>query len=176
VLREIVTVGIDTLRPYPGNARRGDVDAIAASLEANGQFQPLIVQQSTEHVLIGNHTLRAARKLKWRKIDIAYVDVDDNQARKIVLAANRTADLATYDLDALAVLLSEVDDLTGTGFTADDLAGLHDQDPAEEEPGGVSDGDGKKVRWGVVVYCADESEQLELMSMLLEEGRDCRAL
>lgn len=176
MLGQIVTVGIDTLRPYPGNARRGDVEAIASSLEVNGQFQPLIVQQSTEYVLIGNHTLRAARKLKWRKIDIAHVDVDDDQARKIVLAANRTSDLATYDLDALAVLLSEAGDLTGTGFTADDLTGLlDDQDPAEEQPGGVT-GDGKKVRWGVVVYCDDEKDQLELMSTLLEEGRDCRAL
>lgn len=176
MLREIHTVGVDNIKPYPGNARRGDVDAIAASLETNGQFQPLIVQESTRYVLIGNHTLRAARKLKWRTIDIAYIDVDDDRARKIVLAANRTADLATYDLDALAILLSEVDDLTGTGYTNDDLAGLQDQDPADDEPGGVSDGQGKKVRWGVVVYCDNESDQLQLMSSLLEEGRDCRAL
>lgn len=173
ILGPIVRVRLSSLNTYPGNARRGDVEAIAKSLEVNGQFQPLIVQKSSDNVLIGNHTMRAMRKIRWAECDAAYLDVDDDEARKIVLAANRTGDLATYDLDALAELLNQVDDLEGTGFTNDDLAGLL------EEPG-TGDPDTtereKPVRLGVVIYTNTEAEQMELMAEMLEQGYDARAL
>jgi ParB-like chromosome segregation protein Spo0J len=151
--------------------RRGDVDAIAKSLETFGQFQPVVVQRSTNFVLIGNHTLAAARQLRWAHIAAAYVDVDDEMARKIVLAANRTSDLATYDLDALAALLREVDDFTGTGFSSDDLSELLDDEPAVEEKERESN---KQI--GVVVYTDTVERQMELMATLLEEGWEARAL
>lgn len=161
------------LEPYPGNARRGDVDAIAKSLEINGQFQPIIYQASTMYVLVGNHTLRAARKLRWANVEAAPVEVNDEQAKKIVLAANRTADLATYDLDALAALLSDVDDLDGTGFTDADLVGLLDPETGEE---GTSKDSERKVRWGCVIYTDDEDQQMATMETLLEQGYNVRAL
>lgn len=161
------------LEPYPGNARRGDVDAIAKSLQVNGQFQPIIYQLSTQYVLVGNHTLRAAQNLRWAEVQAAPVDVDDEQARKIVLAANRTSDLATYDLDALVGLLRDVDDLEGTGFTSDDLSELLDDG---NEPEGDAPDRESKQRTGVVIYTRTEEEQLELMSRMLEEGWEARAL
>jgi ParB-like chromosome segregation protein Spo0J len=172
---QIVNVPITSLKEYPGNARRGDVEAIAESLRTNGQFQPLIVQESTRYILIGNHTLKAARDhLRWPDIDAAFLDVDDMAARKIVLAANRTADLATYDLDDLQALLHQVDDLEGTGYTADDLSGLDDADEGETTSS-ERDRD-TSTRLGVVVYCDTEEEQLLLLEVLLEEGRNARAL
>lgn len=173
ILGPIERVRTSDLEPYPGNARRGDVDAIAKSLEINGQFQPVIYQLSTRYILIGNHTHQAIRKLRWADLDAAGLDVDDDQAKKIVLAANRTADLATYDLDALASLLSSVDDLDGTGFTDADLVGLLQDDMGEQ---GESRERDPKIRWGVVVYVEDEEEQLQLMEQFLEEGRNVRAL
>lgn len=173
ILGPIERVRTSELDLYPGNARVGDVDKIAESLKVNGQFAPIIAQRSTGYVLAGNHTLRAARQLRWAEIDVSYIDVDDEQAKKIVLASNRTADLATYDLDALGVLLSSLDDLDGTGYTDADLAGLLEDDPGEE---GDSRDETKRVRYGVVIYCEDEEEQLRLMEQFLEEGHDVRAL
>lgn len=165
-------IRVSSLEPYPGNARRGDVDAIAKSLEVNGQFQPIIYQLSTQYVLVGNHTLQAARQLRWAEIQAAPVDVDDDQARKIVLAANRTADLATYDLDALTALLRDVDDLTGTGFTNDDVTDL-----LNDDTDGDNDIPDKSVgKMGVAVYCTSEDQKLELLARLLEEGYEARAL
>lgn len=161
------------LEPYPGNARRGDVDAIMRSLEVNGQFQPIIYQASTKYILVGNHTYRAAQKLRWTALHAAPVDVDDETAKRIVLAANRISDLATYDLDALATLLSSVDDLDGTGFGDADLAGLLDDDPGEEGPSRDKE---KKVRWGCVIYSSNEDEQMTIMTDLIEQGYDVRAL
>jgi ParB-like chromosome segregation protein Spo0J len=176
MLSEIERVRTSELRPYPGNARRGDVKAIATSLRKNGQFQPIIVQKSTGYILVGNHTHKAMQELRWAEASVAYVDVDDETAKRIVLAANRTADLATYDLDALAALVSSVDDLEGTGFTPDDLAGLMSDEPTLGD-GDEEEGDDEKlVRYGVVVYTRNEAETLKLMAEMIEKGWDARAL
>ena len=110
---------------YPGNPRHGNIAAIAESLTENAQYAPIVVQTSTRHVLSGNHTLMAAQLLGWEHIDVVMVDVDDARARKIVLSSNRTAELAVYDDDALAELLSYLnEDYIGTGWTADDVERL----------------------------------------------------
>lgn len=125
LLRSIETVSINSLTLHPQNARRGNVEVIAESLDANAQFTPIIVQRSTGYVLAGNHTVRAARELGWTEIDVAFVDVDDDRALRIMLAANRTADLATNDDEALAALLEALDgDFMGSGYNADDLDDL----------------------------------------------------
>ena len=110
------------LKPYPDNPRRGNVSAIAASLESNGQYRPIVVQKSTNVILAGNHTAQAASALGWKDLQAVYIDVDDEQARRIVLADNRTSDLAEYDEALLAELLGDLPELEGTGYSAEDLA------------------------------------------------------
>jgi hypothetical protein len=84
----------DALLEYPGNPRRGDVPAIAESLRVHGQYKPVIVQEGTNHILVGNPTEKAAVSLGWDQIDAIFATVDDDQARKIMLADNRLSDLA----------------------------------------------------------------------------------
>jgi ParB-like nuclease family protein len=121
LLDKIERVPIGSVKLYPGNARRGDLKAIAASLQENQQVSPLVVQRSTGFVLGGNHTLQAAQQLGWEDIDVVYVDADDVRARKINLALNRTADLGEYDDKLLLEQLADLDDLDGTGYAGDDL-------------------------------------------------------
>ena len=101
----------DELRPYHRNPRLGDVEAIARSLEVNGQYRPIVVNLGRHtgrplEVLAGNHTLAAARHLGWDRIAATTVDVDDMEAARIVAADNRTADLGGYDDDVLLALLN----------------------------------------------------------------------
>jgi ParB-like chromosome segregation protein Spo0J len=117
-------VAISSLTVYPTNPRRGDIDAIALSLTAHGQYRPIVVQASTKHVLAGNHTLKAAKKLGWKKIKAVLVDVDDDTAKKIVLADNRLTDLAGYNEPLLKSLLQALPELDGTGFTASEVETL----------------------------------------------------
>jgi ParB-like chromosome segregation protein Spo0J len=117
-------VPIANLDTYPGNARLGDVDAIADSMDENGVFDAIVVQRSTGYVLDGNHRYLAMQQMGEEQAPVIYVDVDDDRARRIVLVANRTNDLATYDNEALIALLNELPDLTGTGFDDDALAAL----------------------------------------------------
>lgn len=127
------------LIPFPGNPRRGDVAAIARSLETNGQFAPIVVSRETGRILSGNHTAEAARSLGWDRIAAVYVDADEQRERRIVAAANRTGDLATYDNSDLVALLQSIDDLDGTGYVDENLttflAKLDERDGIKPEAG-----------------------------------------
>jgi hypothetical protein len=121
------TAKLDELRPHPDNPRQGDVGAIHTSIEANGFYGSLIVQKSTQYVLAGNHRLVALRQAGAATVPVIEVDVDDATAKRILLADNRTNDLATYDdhhLLAILAALSDEDGLVGTGYDQDDLDAL----------------------------------------------------
>lgn len=87
-----------------------------------------MVQQSTGFILAGNHTYKAAVALKWKEVAATFVDVDDEQALRILLVDNRANDLAMYDDAALAEVLKYLDStatgLVGTLFDGDDLDDL----------------------------------------------------
>ena len=118
---KVVHAGIKSLRPYENNPRKGNVAAIADSLQQNGQYKPIVVQRRTRRVLAGNHTLQAAKALGWTHVDVVYVDCDEEQAARIVLADNRTNDLATYDMEMLDKVLGSLPDVAGTGYSQRDL-------------------------------------------------------
>lgn len=120
-------LAITELRPFEGNPRRGNIDAIAASLSTIGQYRPIVVNAGTHtgrrfEVLAGNHTMLAAKKLGWTSLECVVVDVVDEQAARIVAADNRTADLGGYDDAELLSLLESLPDLAGTGYDSRDLA------------------------------------------------------
>lgn len=142
------TVDIGSLKSYPRNPRRGDVDSIAKSLEVNGQYKPIVVNRRDNTILAGNHTWRAARSLGWTHIAVTYVDVDDLAAQKIVLADNRTSDMSAYDDAKLLDLLNYLPTLDGTGFNPVDVEQLESllagggefKAPNTERTGLVGDG------------------------------------
>jgi ParB-like chromosome segregation protein Spo0J len=115
---------VDVLKHPDYNPRQGDVGVIAESLRVHGQYRPVVVNRPTMEVLAGNHTLMAAKALGWKEIAVSFVDVDEEEARRIILVDNRSADLAGYDESVLAGLLQEVNSWEGTGFDADDVEAL----------------------------------------------------
>lgn len=121
---EITTVDINSVFPYPMNARQGDVGLIAESLSKNGQFRPIVVNKLDNSILVGNHTWKAAKMLGWKEIAVSFVDVDDEAAARIVLADNRTADLGSYDHVELVEILKDMKEFSGTGYSADDVDDL----------------------------------------------------
>jgi ParB-like chromosome segregation protein Spo0J len=120
----VTQVAIDDLVPYPGNARRHDLPLLAKSLQLHGLYRPLTVQAGTMHVIAGNGTLEAAQSLGWATIACHVMPIDDDEARRINLIDNRSADVATYDMDDLVALLQPIDDLEGTGYSLDDKEDL----------------------------------------------------
>jgi len=124
---DIEQVAVGDLIVHPANPRQGDIGTIVQSIEKNGWYGTIVAQRSTGYVLAGNHRLMAAQSLQLDTVPVYWVDVDDRTARRILLADNRAADLATYDDDKLVELLlgaTTDDDLLGTGFDATDVADL----------------------------------------------------
>lgn len=121
---KVERVALDAIQVHPQNPRVGNIDVIAESLMAHSQYMPLVVQASTGNVLAGNHRLLAAHKLGWTHIEVVRVDVDDEEATRILLVDNKSSDDASYDDDLLAGLLDGLPDLSGTGYDEDDLDDL----------------------------------------------------
>ena len=124
----IKTVSIDTLEYDPFNVREHDernVDAIKASIARFGQQKPIVVKRDGT-VIAGNGTLGAMRILGYKEIVIAETDLDGEEAVAFAIADNRTAELATWDDQALAQALDQLDDelLPASGFDEDEMAEL----------------------------------------------------
>jgi len=140
---------LDKLVPYHKNPRVGNVDAVAESLDANGQFKPIVVNRGNHtgrhrEILAGNHTWLGARSLGWDTIACVFVDVDDEEAARIVLADNRTSDMGEYDDKLLASLLEDLPDLTGTAYTDVDLGEILADIPTDIEVIDIYGGQQKK--------------------------------
>lgn len=137
-------VQVTRLQRHPKNPRRGNVDLIRESIEANGFFGAIVAQRSSGHILVGNHRYDAAVADNADAVPVIWVDVDDDRALRILLADNRTNDVAGYDDEALAALLEELrigaEGLIGTGYdeaaVEELLAGLAPP-PGETDPDDV---------------------------------------
>jgi hypothetical protein len=121
---------VDEIDPHPENANVGDVDTIAESIRVNGFYAPIIVQASTGFIIAGNHRYQAAKKLGMEQVPVVYLDVEDDEAKRIMVADNRTTRLGHDNDELLTSLLEDLGDtelgLMGTGFTHADLQTLID--------------------------------------------------
>ncbi|MCL2582961.1 MAG: ParB/RepB/Spo0J family partition protein [Streptosporangiales bacterium] len=125
---EYAQIDIGSVKPHPENPRIGDTSQITESIESTGFFGAIVVHKPTRRILVGNHRWEAAKRSKIKKLPALLIDCDDDTARRILVADNQYAALATWDEDALIALLSDLAaspaQLGGTGFTDDDLANL----------------------------------------------------
>jgi ParB-like chromosome segregation protein Spo0J len=173
-IKATVDIPLADITAYRKNPRRGNVGMIKESLELHGQYRAVVVNRGnltgrTNEVLAGNHTVYAARELGWQTVAAHLVDVDDEGARKIVLADNRLSDIAAMDSDELIELLGETANLLGTGYTDDDVAALitppEDMPEEDNSLGGAFD---------VIVVCVSAADQAALIARFEREGRQVR--
>lgn len=110
-------VAIDALEPFPGNPRRGDLDAIRSSLRRFGQVRPILIDGS--RIVAGHHLVRAAEAEGWTHVAAIPNEFgSEDEARAYLLADNRTAELGSIDEEALNAQLAALrGDLEGTGYT-----------------------------------------------------------
>lgn len=182
---EMVPVG--ALKQHERNPNRGDVLVIAESIEENGFYGAVVAQRSTGKVLAGNHRLQAARSAGLAEVPVIWLDVDDREALRILLADNQLAKLATYDDAVLIEVLRDLEhtgsSLRGTGYEDVDLQRLAEELAEEEEKEApapkAKDDDGDSAvleHWGVIVQVETEDEQTELLLRFNGRGLDVRAL
>src|SRR5437764_10165487 len=140
---------IERLIPSPRNARthsEGQVAEIAGSIKTFGFSNPILVGVDGD-VIAGHGRLAAARQLGLAKVPVIVVsDLNELQRRQLMLADNRIALNAGWDLEMLSFELTDLSvlgaELGALGFTAEELAkvlnparsGLTDEDDAPDLP------------------------------------------
>lgn len=136
-------IPLSSIHEHPDNPRRGDDEAVAESVEVNGFFGAVLVHRATGDVLAGNTRYRVLTAAGADSVPGFWIDCDAATARRILLADNRTSDLAFYDDAALVDLLTAVqstDSLLGTGYDSTAYELLLQAVSAESILGGVRQG------------------------------------
>lgn len=126
-------VPIADLEPFPGNPRRGDTAAVAASLRRFGQVKPVVIDGA--RIVAGHTLIRAAESEGWTHVAASSNDFGtDEERRAFLLADNRASDLGTYDDVLLLQQLRELDDREGTGYREGDVLALAERLSEIEAP------------------------------------------
>jgi ParB/RepB/Spo0J family partition protein len=145
---DVQQVGIDDLQESPWSPNREDretLDSLKASIRQNGLVVPLVVREADNSIIGGHHRLYAVRELMgegWElpgnTIPVVYVDVTEEQAKRLNLALNRITGEA--DPQKLGALLKELqeqsgyEELVSTGYSPqeiDDLIELVETSPED---------------------------------------------
>lgn len=182
---EVEQVAVEALIPYANNARRHDdlqVAQLAGSIREFGWTQPVLIDQDNG-IIAGHGRVLAARKLGMELVPcIRLSHLTDKQRRAYILADNKLALNATWDLDLLRLEVGRLDDegvrLDLAGFTGDELRDLRLVD--EDTPPAAGDGTGGGIdyeeKFSVVVICSDEAHQEAVYERLTGEGFTCKVL
>lgn len=121
-------IPVESIEPHPENPNEGDVGAIVESLDEHGFVGAIVVQKSRRRIIAGEHRWRSAMARNAETVPGFWLDVDDDEALRILLIDNETARKGRNDPGQLGRLLSELENssrgLAGTGYDRDDLSAL----------------------------------------------------
>lgn len=170
---------IDRLIPYAKNSRTHSpeqVAQIAASIKEWGFTSPILIDE-TGSILAGHGRLAAARKLGLDTLPVMVAEGwTDAQKRAYVIADNKLALNAGWDMDMLKVEISGLSDLNFDlellGFDDIELATMFDENPEDEEKD-LKEESYNEV-FNIIIECKDEAEQEKIFNRLDSEGYKCR--
>ena len=134
----IKEVNITDIHPYENNPRHNDeaVQAVAESIREFGFKVPVVIDR--DGVIVAGHTrIKAANLLGLNTVPCVIADdLTEEQIKAFRLADNKTAELATWDEEALARELEAITeiDMSLYGFDFPEEEGEIVQDDFEEEP------------------------------------------
>jgi ParB-like chromosome segregation protein Spo0J len=169
-------VSVEDLIPYALNSRThsdAQVAQLAASIREFGFTNPILIDEQN-NLIAGHGRLLAARKAKMESVPAVVVTgLDDRKRRALVIADNKLALNAGWDMDSLLVEMQDLGSDFGElmGFSEKELLDMfraeEDQLPQEQE---------LKATFEVAVECSDESEQETVFNLLSKKGYTCRIL
>ena len=184
-------VDLDTLMAWPTNPKEHDLGAIAASMQRFGMRDPIGVNINNNEIEEGHgrrDTLAALKRQgrtaprfvivdgdRWL-IPVLWFNDDPLAQHGYTLAHNRTHDLGGgYDEQKLKAALEEQaahGQLTGTGYESADIDALRRKIEGVSNPPTLT----TQSKFEILIRCADEEQQRDLLQRLIDEGVECRAL
>lgn len=164
---EIIKMPIGDIKPYPNNPRKND-DAVAAVMESIkqcGYCAPIVVDE--DGVVLAGHTrLKALKKLGRKEAEVCVkTGMTEEQKKKYRLLDNKTNELATWDVDALA---EEIDGLDFGDFDFGFSLADEESDTKERREAALAQS------ISVVIDCDDDDEAERIFNELKEQGYECR--
>ena len=103
IKKEIRTVKLSELTPYPGNPRHNNKSAkmVAKSIQEYGYINPIVVDENLV-VLAGNTRLKALKILQIEEADVLVVSgLSEAQAAGFVIADNRIGECSKWNMAGL---------------------------------------------------------------------------
>lgn len=156
----------DLLRLYPYNSRTHEpeqIAQIAASLTEFGWTNPILIDDD-DQIIAGHGRLMAARSLNMHRVPCLRLSgLDSDQRRAYVIADNKLAENAGWDLSMLRLELKDLEevgfDVGLIGFSAEEL---------DEIMKGVGDGnqDGETEEFTLMISTKDEAEIIAVRKAL----------
>ena len=168
---------VDELIPYVNNSRTHtdqQIAQIASSIKEFGWTNPILVD-GDKGIIAGHGRLLAARKLQMDKVPVIQLaHLTENQKKALIIADNKLALNAGWDIEVLKIELSELSamEIELTGFSAGELKGLFDEDEDNEKSGEMD----LNVGYEIIVECISEYEQRTLLERLTEQGFKCKSM
>jgi len=168
-------VPMDSITQFTDNPNNGDLDALIESITVNG-FQSIItVDAKTRQIIAGNHRWQALHAMGATECPVVFAEYEEyNQARRYMIADNRTGRLAVMDdemlIEHLNILKETEVGLFGTGFTEDEVMNLlmTSSEPPPLEGGGFGQGVAPNGIYEATVTFEDEAARNEAYEHLVE--------
>ena len=173
---------------YERNARTHSPEQIrqlCRSIEEFGFTNPVLVDEHNR-VIAGHGRMEAAAALGLDEVPCIVVDgLSDEQRRALILADNKLALNAGWDMDLLVSELAELKlaglDMDLTGFSLEELGDFFANDPADRDPDAVPDVPVEPVTkpgdiWQLGphrVICGDSTNATHLMDLCDGAVVDC---
>lgn len=166
---KVIEMPIDQVKPYENNPRVNDdaVQETANSIKEFGWQQPIVVDK--DNVIIVGHTrLKAAKKLKLKKVPVVIADtLSEQQVKAYRLADNKTGELADWDMELLDIELDDIVDLDMSDFGFDDI-----EEDTNKDLEDLSDKD--LTVYQLILDFENEEELQSAYEALAKEGYQCK--
>lgn len=167
----------EDLIPYINNSRTHDdihIKQIASSIKEFGFTNPILIDEDNM-TIAGHGRLMAAKSLNIDEVPtITLTNLNEEQRKAYVIADNKLALNAGWDMDILKNELQELSDMDYNldliGFDIKELESIFDP---------LSDNTELKEEkyeqiYNIIVNCDNESEQERIYNELLEKGYQCQ--
>lgn len=101
----------------PNVMEERDFENLENSIERYGYIEPIIVNRRNNVIVGGHHRLRVLKKKGVKEVDVVYVDLDENDEKRLNIALNRIN--GYWDIDKLEEVVNDLmaDDPSLIDFT-----------------------------------------------------------
>jgi ParB/Sulfiredoxin domain len=179
-IKELRRVRAADLRPNPRNWRThpaAQQDALRGLLAEVGYADALLVRELADGTLLLIDGHLRAETTPDAMVPVLVLDVDEQEADKILLTLDPLASMATTAHDQLNLLLAEVEtESAAVQALVDNIA--REYRDADELVAAAADRPEVVVpeSYQVVVECRDEEDQQTIFERMRSEGYKCRVL